>query len=68
MNAVTGSFTSLDWDHAETELGEYVVQMAMSAKSWGETLTVSIGDRSVTVTSTCRMPFQVVDWGQTGET
>ena len=41
-----------------------VGRTGMNWRSWGEDIAIEWDDRSVTATSRCVFPFQILDWGK----
>jgi len=61
--AFAAAARSLGWTVTEQH-GLVQAAAGVSVWSWGERVTVQLHTDGATVTSTCAMPLQIVDWGK----
>ena len=41
-----------------------VLKVSLNFWSWGEHVRLGVEERSIRISSECRFPFQVIDWGK----
>jgi hypothetical protein len=65
LRAAKRALQALGWTFSTRGVADLVVNTSVSWWSWGETLTVDVGDDGrVRVQSKCALPTQCFDWGK----
>ena len=61
--SVQQAFNALNWKIVTTSETKIEGHTSLSLSSWGESITIEISDRNISIESTC-VGNQLVDWGK----
>jgi hypothetical protein len=62
---ISATFADMGWPHHSTSTTSYKANTPFSIVSYGESVVVDFADDSwATITSSCSVPIQMMDWGK----
>jgi hypothetical protein len=62
---VRAALEALPWSVKEDRPDRLVASTGLGMRSWGEKVTIEfISEDSISITSTCALPTQCLDWGK----